>query len=129
MGQGNHVIGIIIVAMKLMGSEVDNLVSGSLELGDQLLFEFESTMIGCKSYAHTLEISFPLPQGKGEALPSDRTKTRSGDGIHTADVFGSPPDEGVTHGEETHQNADETIPDYGKFGCGMGVLGDKHHEG
>ena len=49
--------------------------------------------------------------------------------LDSPDVFGRPPDEGVAHGEKAHQDPDKTIPDHGELGGGVGVLGDKHHEG
>ena len=52
MGQRNNVVGIVIVMAKLMGPEVYNLMPGSLKLGYQLFLEFESPMVGCKSYEH-----------------------------------------------------------------------------
>jgi hypothetical protein len=52
MSQRNNVVGIVIVMAKLMGPEVYNLMPGSLKLGYQLFLEFESPMVGCKSYEH-----------------------------------------------------------------------------
>jgi hypothetical protein len=52
MGKRNNVVGIVIVMAKLMGPKVYNLMSGSLELRYQLFLEFESPMVGCKSYKH-----------------------------------------------------------------------------
>lgn len=44
---------------ELVGTEVDDFVTGSIEPGDQLFFEFKFTVISCKSYAHRALVFFP----------------------------------------------------------------------
>jgi len=57
-GQGNDIVGIIIVMVELMSAEIHDLVSGSLDLCHQLLLELKPSMISCKSYAHILFLFF-----------------------------------------------------------------------
>ena len=67
-GKRGHVIGIIVVGSEVMGPEIDHLVAGGLQFGNQLLLEFKAAMVRGKSYAHGVQSSFPRPQDKGEGF-------------------------------------------------------------
>jgi len=49
-----------------MGAEIDHLMAGGLELGNEFFLEFKSAVIGGKSYAHKWHSSFAPDENKGE---------------------------------------------------------------
>ena len=65
-GQRRNEVGIVIVMTELVGTEVDDFVTGGLELGDQLFFQFKSAVIGCKSYAHGGTLVFHQSKARGK---------------------------------------------------------------
>ena len=65
-GQGDNIVGIIIVMIKLMSAEIHDLVSGSLKLGDQLFLEFKPSMISCKSNAHDWSLFRVATKARGK---------------------------------------------------------------
>jgi len=67
--KGSDIVGIIVVRGELMGSEIDHFMAGSLELGNEFFLEFESAVIGGKSYAHGSNSSFAPDENKGEERP------------------------------------------------------------
>src|SRR5215469_11870580 len=51
-GQRNDEIRIIVAGDEAVRSEIDDLVSRSLETGEQVFLQAETTVIGSKPYAH-----------------------------------------------------------------------------
>ena len=65
-GHRGDEVGIVVVMAELVGTEVDDFVTGGLELGDQLFFQFKSAVIGCKSYAHWETLVFHPGKARGK---------------------------------------------------------------
>src|SRR5262245_47981211 len=52
--QRDHIVGIVIPLAQTMSTEIDNLMSCVTKLGNQLLLQAESTVIGGNTHSHSL---------------------------------------------------------------------------
>jgi len=65
-GQRRDIIGVIIARIQLMSPEVDNFMTRSFQLGDELLLEFKSAVICCKSYTHRFTLFCRETKARGK---------------------------------------------------------------
>src|SRR5262245_27034743 len=80
LGERDNEVGIVVVRLQRVGAEIDDVVSGSSEPCDQLLFRLEPALIGGNSHLHG--VGSAMVQGR--AVYSELNRAASASASTTA---------------------------------------------